>query len=252
MPEEKASIEDEYMDPSLNNSGLYDVAAGDFDGDLRDEIVLVAYEEVNDNTWSMYAKIYDYVENNGSFSLIPKARKDNFYTSNDFFDPDYRINNLAVAAGDFTNNTLDEFVVDFVLYDSDNARNYLLPALVSLNLDTINVDLNNFGSIFQTNGTSSLGIGVLTADINSDGRDEIVIDGDGRIRIYDIDSTLQLLGYVSNNRSTKSNSRRRMTLADLDANTTDSVWNPEIIVSSTTEYQPDNFPHYIYDHSFIR
>jgi hypothetical protein len=244
MPEEKASIKDEYMDPSLNNSGLYDIAAGDFDGDLRDEIVLVAYEEINDNTWSMYTKVYDYVEDNGSFSFIPKARENNFYTSNDFFDPDYRINNLAVAAGDFTNNTLDEFVVDFVLYDSDNARNYLLPASISLNLDTINVDLNNFESVFQTNGKSSLGIGVITADINNDGKDEIVIDGDGRIRIYDIDTTLQLLGYIGNNKSTESSSRRRMTLADLDASTTDSVWNPEIIVSSTTEYQPDNIPHY--------
>lgn len=245
MPEEKAMIDDEYMDPSINNSGIYDIAAGDFDGDLKDEIVLAAYNDQSQYGWSIYTKVYDYIENGGSFSFVPKARKDNFYTRSDFFDPDHRVNNLAVAAGDFKNNTLDQFVVDFVLYRNDSETyNKMLPASVSKNLDTINVNLNNLEDIFQTLGESNIGIGVIAGDINNDGRDEIVIDGDGRIRIYDIDSSLQLSGYVSNFSGTESGSRRRMILADLDAGTSDSVWNPEIIVSSTTEYQPDNFPHY--------
>ena len=75
MPVEKASIQDEYMDPSLNNSGIYDIAAGDFDGDGRDEIVLATYTERQENDWNISTKIYDYVENNGSFSLVPKAKK---------------------------------------------------------------------------------------------------------------------------------------------------------------------------------
>jgi len=245
IPSQKAFIQDVYMDPSLNNSGIYDIAAGDFDGDGRDEIVLVSYTELQENNWYISTKIYDYVENSGSFSLVPKASKDDFYTSNDFFDSYHHINDLLVEAGDFKDNTLDEFVVDFVLYRTDSETyNKLLPAYVTMNLDTINVDLNNLKDIFQTLGESFINIGLLTGDINNDGKDEIVIDGDGRIRIYDIDTTLNIQGYTSANRSSEGYSRRRMMLADLDASTTDSVWNPEIIVSSTDYLQPDNFPAY--------
>jgi hypothetical protein len=245
MPVEKASIQDEYMNPSLNNSGIYDIAAGDFDGDGRDEIVLATYTEQQQNSWYISTKIYDYVENNGSFSLVAKARKDSFYTSNDFFDPYHHINDLLVAAGDFKNNTLDEFVVDFVLYRNDSETyNKLLPAYVTMNLDTINVDLNNLQDIFQTLGESYINIGLVTGDINNDGKDEIVIDGDGRIRIYNIDTTLSIQGYTGAGRSSEAYCQRRMILADLDASTTDSVWNPEIIVSSTDYWQPDNFPAY--------
>jgi hypothetical protein len=245
MPSERASISDEFMDPNLNNSGIYDIAAGDFDGDLSDEIVLAAYTENDDNNWFIYSKIYDYSENNGSASIEPKARKDNFYTSNDFFDPYHRINDLLVATGDFTNNTIDEFVVNFVLYRNDSETyNKMLPASVTMDLDTINADLNNLKDIFQTLGESYIGIGLLTGDINNDGKDEIIVDGDGRIRIYDIDTTLNILNYTGNSRNTEDVSRRRMMLADLDAGTADSVWNPEIIVTSTDYLQPDNTPHY--------
>ncbi|MCK5457817.1 MAG: hypothetical protein KAI45_11875, partial [Melioribacteraceae bacterium] len=179
-PIEKASISDEYMDPSLNNSGIYDIAAGDFDGDLIDEIVLAAYTEESNNVWKMYTKIYDYIDENGSNSLEAKVKEENYFTSNDFFDSYHRINNLSIAAGDFTNNTLDEFVVDFVLYRNDSETyNYLLPAKVTVGLDTINVNLENLEQIFQTLGTSYINIGVKTADFNNDGRDEIVVDGDG-------------------------------------------------------------------------
>ena len=80
MPVEKAKIADVYNDPSLDNDGIYDIAAGDFDGDGRDEIVLVNYTERSDHDWNMSTKIYDYVENSGSFSLVPKAEKDDFFT----------------------------------------------------------------------------------------------------------------------------------------------------------------------------
>ena len=66
----------------------------------------------------------------------------------------------------------------------------MLPAYVTMNLDTINVDLNNLKDIFQTLGESYVNIGLLTGDINNDGKDEIIVDGDGRINIYDIDTTI--------------------------------------------------------------
>ena len=224
QPVEKASIADEYMNPTLNNSGIYDIAAGDFDGDLMDELILVAYEEQAQNEWEMYSKVYDYIDDNGNTSLIAKIKKENFYSMNDFFDPYHRINNLSVAAGDFTNNTLDEFVVDFVLYrNGSETYNYLLPAKVTTGLDTIEVSLDNLERVFQTLGTSYISIGLLTADFNNDGKDEIVVDGDGRIRIYDIDEEFNLNSTASNNRGTYVNGNRRIAIADRDAKSTDST-----------------------------
>lgn len=245
MPVEKDSIADVYMDPALNNSGIYDIAAGDFDGDGRDEIVLTYYTEMTDNDWHISTKIYDYVENNGSFTLVPKAEKDNFFTSNDFFDSYHHINDLLVATGDFKNNTLDQFVVDFVLYRSGSETyNELLPASVNMNLDTINVNLNNVNQIFQTLGEQNIAIDLTTGDINNDGKDEIVINGGGRLRIYNIDTTLNILNYVSANYGSSDLNRKNLILADLDASTADSVWNPEIIIASTLYYQPDNSSNY--------
>ena len=245
MPVEKASIADVYNDPSLNNSGIYDIAAGDFDGDGRDEIVLVNYTERSDHDWNMSAKIYDYVENNGSFTLVPKAEKDDYFTNNDFFDPYHHINDLLVGAGDFKNNTLDQFVVDFVLYRSGSETyNKMLPAYVTTNLDTIKVDKNNLKDIFQTLGTQTLAINLVTGDINNDGKDEIVINGDGRLRIYDIDTTLAIQGYTSGDYGSNDIMRPNLVLADLDASTADSIWNPEIISGSTLYHQPDNGPSY--------
>lgn len=57
----------------------------------------------------------------------------------------------------------------------------MLPASVTANLDTIIDDKENLKDIFQTLGQSYINIDLLTGDINSDGKDEIIIDGEGRI-----------------------------------------------------------------------
>ncbi len=238
-PVERASISDEYLDPSLDNSGLYDIAAGDFDGDLMDEIILSAYSQQSQTNWAIYAKAYDYVEDNGSYSLVPKVKKDDFYTSNDFWSSAYKVNNIAIAAGDFKNNTLDELIVDFVVTNnSSEARNYILPGSINLTMDTLSVDKSKALEMYQVNGSSIINIGVITADINNDGRDEILIDGDGRIRIYTIDDDHNLTNEAEANGVSYSDSPRRMMLADLDASTSDSVWNPEIIFTTTSYIQP--------------
>ena len=240
------SIADEFMNPEQNNAGIYDFAGGDFDGDLRDEIVLVSYNEESQNVWQMKVKIYDYEMNAGVYEIIPKVEKEDFYTQDNFFDPFHRINSLLVSAGDFTGNTIDEFVVDFVLYRNDSETyNHLLPAFVTPDLDTIKVDYENEERIFQTLGRSFIGIGMISGDINNDGDDEIVIDGDGRIRIYSADENLKLQREAGESYGTNDRSLNRMALADLNASTTDTVWKPEIILSSTTQFQPDNFKHYV-------
>ena len=206
---------------------------------------MVNYTERSDHDWNISAKIYDYVENSGSFTLVPKAEKDDYFTQNDFYDPYHHINDLVVGTGDFKNNTLNQFVVDFVLYRSGSETyNKMLPASVTMNLDTIKVDKNNLKDIFQTLGTQTLAINLVTGDINNDGKDEIVINGDGRLRIYDIDTTLKIQGYTSGDYGSGDRIPTNLVLADLDASTADSIWNPEIISASTQYHQPDNGPSY--------
>ena len=51
----KASIADEYMDPEMDgNEILFDFDAGDFDGDLRDEIVLIGHRRIDQENWSIF------------------------------------------------------------------------------------------------------------------------------------------------------------------------------------------------------
>ncbi len=235
-----ASISDENMSSGNNNAGLYDIAPGDFDGDLVDEIVMVAYEESNAD-WFIYTKIYDVTENNGIISLVPKARKEDFYNYNDWDDPSHRINNLAIASGNFNGNFGDEFVIDFILYKSDSETyNYLLPGSVSMDLDTIFVNKENIFSTFNSLSETSLSISIQAADMNNDGRDEIISDGDGRIDIIEADNELHLTKKAGNSFSSFTFNNRRMVVADLNASTDDSTWLPEIIVAASRRYEPDD------------
>ena len=243
----KASIADEYMDPEMDGREiLFDFDAGDFDGDLRDEIVLTGHRRIDRDNWSIFTKIYDYNENGSNSVLIPKGVEDNFFTKDDFFNSSYQINDILVKAGDFTNNTIDEFVVDFVLANkgSSLAENYLLPASVSLSLDTISLNKDNLYKIFQNNGNSNLAISLQTADLNNDGSDEIIADGDGRFIIYETDSLLQITKKASNNYGSYTRTDQRMVIADLNASTSDSSWYPEIIAAQTQYSQPDNSDNY--------
>jgi Secretion system C-terminal sorting domain/Clostridium epsilon toxin ETX/Bacillus mosquitocidal toxin MTX2 len=243
----KASIADEFMDPDMDeNEILFDFDAGDFDGDLRDEIVLIGHRRIDQDNWSIFTKIYDYNEDVSKSSLIPRGKEDNFFTNDDFSNSSYRVNDILVKTGDFTNNTIDEFVVDFVWANkgSSQAENYLLPASVTQSLDTISLNKDNLYKIFQNNGNSDLAISLQTADLNNDGSDEIIADGDGRFIIYETDSLLKITKKASNTYGSYTRTDQRMVIADLNASTSDSSWYPEIIAAQTQYIEPDNSDNY--------
>lgn len=244
MPVELSTIADVYMDPSSYDSGLYDIAAGDFNGNGRDEIVLVTYSS---NGWKISAKIYDYVNNNGTYSIVPKVNKSDFFTSSDFFDPYHTVNEIDVAAGHFKSTTLtSQFVVDFVLHRSGSETyDYLLPASVTPGLDTINLNYNNLHEVRQTLGSSTIPINIKTGDITHNGNDEIVAYAAGSIYIFLVDDTLHISGGGANYVNIPDLSvHTDLVLADLNASPNDSVWTPEIACMSATEWEPDNSPWY--------
>ncbi len=240
MPIELSTIADVNIDPSSYDSGLYDIAAGDFNGNGRDEIVLVTYSP---NGWKISAKIYDYVNNNGTYSIVPKVNKSDLFTSSNFFDPYHTVNEIDVAAGHFKSKTLtNQFVVDFVLHRSGSETyDYLLPASVTPGLDTINVNYNNLHQVRQTLGSSTIPINIKTGDITHDGNDEIVTYASGSIYIFSVDDTLHISGGGANSVNIPDLSvHTDLVLADLNASPTDSVWTPEIACMSATEWEPDN------------
>ena len=247
MPEELSTIANVHMDPSSYSSGLYDIAAGDFNDNGRDGIVLAYYTERAENDWNISTKIYDVVENNGTVSLVSKATKDDFFTSSNFFDAYHRVNEIDVAAGHFKSSTLtNQFVVDFVLSRSGSETyDYLLPASVTSSLDTINVNYLNLHMVRSTLGSSVMPINIKTGDITHNGNDEIVTYAAGSISIFSVDDTLHISGGGGNYVNIQDLSvHTDLVLADLNANPSDSAWTPEIACMSAAEWEPDNSPWY--------
>ncbi len=245
MPSVLATIADVHMDTTSYSSGLYDIAAGDFNGNGRDEIVLVSYS--SSNGWAISAKIYDIENNNGTYSIVPKVNKSNFFTSSDYFDPYHTVNEIDVAAGNFNSKTIaNQFVVDFVLQRSGSETyDYLLPASVTTGLDTINVNYNNLHMVKLTLGTSVIPINIKTGDITHNGNDEVVTYAGGSISIYTLDDTLNISGGGGNYVNIPDLSvHTALVLEDLNASPTDSIWTPEIACMSATEWEPDSGPWY--------
>ncbi len=245
MPVELSTIADVYMDPSINNSGLYDIAAGDFNGNGRDEIVLVSYS--SSSGWAISAKIYDFINTNGTYSIVPKVSKSDFFTSSNYFDPYHTVNEIDVAAGNFNSKSIaDQFVIDFVLYRSGSETyDYLLPASVTTGLDTINVNYNNLFMVKSTLGTQIMPINIKTGDITHNGKDEIVTYANGAIGIFSVGDTLNLNGGDVNNVNIPDLPvHTALVLADLNASPTDSVWTPEIACMSAIQWEPDSGPWY--------
>ncbi len=238
QPVEKGTVNDFYMDPAHDNAGFYDIAAADLNGDGKDEIILSAYDNSAYNTWAVSTEIYDCESSGVKISIVPKAKKSDMYTSSDFLRTNYVLNNIAVAGGYFQSVAKEEFVVDFVLTNnSEGTINYVLPAYTDSALTTINVNLDNLVNVHQSNGDYTMGISAVTGDINNDGKDELVLGSQASIYIYDIDSTMKLNEISGSVYGSDEYANGSILLADLNASLTDSVWNPEIVYTSTSGNQ---------------
>ena len=217
MPVQKADlITDVNMDPTAEYSGEYSIAAGDFNGNGRDEIVLAASENSH-----IMAEVYEILNNDGKLSIVPKVKNNNLREG---FSP----SRLQVTCGRFKNNTLDQFVINYTYYSlTFQYSDYLLPASVDTSLNSIKFDPKNIEQVFIMEVPNSYDISVTSGDLNNDGRDEILADGNKAITVYTIDDTLHLHKGVSITGYTTP------IIADLDASAADSIWTPEVICTSS-------------------
>ena len=218
MPEQQAKlVTDVYMDPAADNTGNYGIAAGDFNGEGIDEIVLADAESTVINT-----EVYQVVSNSGNMSLELKSKNNSFKAPG---TPAH----LRVGCGSFLNNTLDQFVVDFnYVNQTFQYVDYLLPASVDTSLGSININPGNLEKVTAVEAASSRQISFVSGDLNNDGRDEILANANSKTTLYTVDNTLHLHKVLSLiNSSTP-------IIADLDASSADSIWTPEVISTFPT------------------
>ncbi|MFH2036154.1 MAG: hypothetical protein ABIJ45_07110, partial [Candidatus Zixiibacteriota bacterium] len=256
------SILADFLDPTLKDAAKFDLAAGDFNGDGVDEILLAGGYKIQNTQFGVFARIIqsDY-END---QLVLKARKDSLYyhyegsTANS--EGDY-VERIAIATGDFNGDRRDEAVVtmqhrngdweDFTPYwpNGWDYRSYLsffiAPISVNIDLNTINFNPDNriqysSGEIKhlidqsgpRTYDVSGFALSVATGDLNLDGREEVVWAVYNRVRVFELNNALELAELTQYNRTVKwyDASVHTVAVADVNVNPDEEKWKPEIVM----------------------
>jgi len=235
MPITQDSTEVGFLDETLNEGARFDLAAGDFDGDRRDELILVAVEKESAG-WNIYAQVYDYEDG----ALISKVKQNDIYNLDMAPDPEYSVNRLVVATGDFTANTLDEVVVGFQIFRiDDETLVYLQPLQISEDLNVINFDGTSLVKQIEVSDNHGWPMSIVTGDLNRDGRDEVLSAASTELVIYEADSTLEFIQIFKLGLNTQpaEDAHRTVALADLDGATL-GPWLPEIVIAENIEVNP--------------
>ncbi len=141
--------------------------AGDVDGDGRDEIVIAILNNESESTYygKLYLKVIDDKENNFRENDYPIATYSEFPNAFPYENDYYR--KMDITTGDIDDDGKDETVVTcandlFILDDKEN-----------------NYNLINSKHYSLTEGATTQYLRVTTADVNDDGKDEIiVVDGE--------------------------------------------------------------------------
>ena len=182
--------------PLLDN---WDIAAGDFDGDGRDEIALALVTPAPAASWDMTVAIYsiDDLGNpvaQGSAVVFPKPA----YTVGEL--------NVVVTAGDFDIYADDEIALGFCFYQGDQPGNDTYLYLVDVQ-DGLNALAFNDGRRAALNAVSVNQIeplSIASGDMDGLGRDEIAFGIGSNVNIYAVNDTLlplfqdQLSGFTDN------------------------------------------------------
>ena len=281
-PVEFTSKKEIQFSASLGPQALFDIAAGNFAGNGLDQIVLINNKALTthqsvDGTVTLSVRAYDFDWT--SKQLVPKGVDQNvsltaagygysFYIT----DPKYPLIQLVLTSGDFNGTGHSECVIGFSIYWYNVYRldYYLKP--FSLSKDLMNFDFNNNGgnnstTLAQVVPEDNAGVGyftntsmsLATADLDLDGKDELVEADKWWFYIYKLDNTLNLSldtgspGFPCYSK-TQYLSHRRIAIGDIDGDTTfsdsaRSKWYPEIITSEFSvdprnpTFGADNYNH---------
>jgi hypothetical protein len=203
----------------------FDLAAGDFDNDGLDEIMIASVAD------SLTLQVIDYNPASKSLQLWPKYS----LPPGSVFPQSWL---MKITAGDFRNRKFDEAVLSFT-----QSQNYKYRQIY------LYVSIDPGGQVLSTTQTISYPSGytweqedetnAVASDLNpikSDG-DELVVAGAGELAVLKFDLngnprylTKKSIPYDINN-VYWINRRKFLAVADVDADTSASTWIPEIVLA---------------------
>ena len=231
-------------------STRFDVATGDLDGDGTSEIILVAGAELDcgesQGCWQVIIKVYDYDNASKQISEISlPANQSTLWEKTD--NTSRWIGRLAVAAGDFENDGVDEIVVGLTrsYNTSPDAEWFLKTLKMKTDLTGFDSDYGAEEYVGQSSGNDGYPLSIATGDLNRDGDDEIVVAARS-LYVFDSDTSLKLSHIAGGSLSTMpgSDSHSMMLIADLDADNDianeNTDWAPEIVAVITQNFDDGN------------
>ncbi len=202
---ELASLKDQplVMPPKFEGGeaslNIFDLTAGDYNGDGRDEILLAGRESRDPQGWNIFANIYSY--DSGSSQLVRNLHEI-IYTMPDTLND---IADIDALSGHLNNKNYQQAVVSFYQYGPyysskpDTVYAYMLAISFDELLSQITISqLFNRVKAEATTTTPNIPHTSLSGDINGDGLEEIISKiNPPSFRIYQLNQQLQFTEYAN-------------------------------------------------------
>ncbi len=224
--------------PSEGTDSLlhFDLSAGDFDADGRDELALAAIAENVNNSgfWGIYLRLFEVSDS----SIVPRSTHfivgpEVVATLDSNANPGY----LSVAAGNFDDDVAAEIVVGYGLNQGSSGVRESFAVILDVTPDLVGVFERDRRRVDQNGGNFR---NIALGDMNLDGIDELHFytagSSDGQLELYRIDDQGKLAGLSGNAGfiNSRGSSRRPAVMADLNRDL-----RAELIVASYA-YNGDN------------
>jgi hypothetical protein len=219
----------------ISSGSPYDIAAGDFNGDGRDELVQVYHKTSGADPPYMTIARYNYDPSERQFRHYSSESRP---TTNGQWDSWKR---LKVTTGNFRNLGHDEAVVSFTLTSGNTGRqvfNYVTVVGGHLRSAATFPGMSPAGWTWGNGWESD----AVAADLNpkkNDG-DELVVAGPGEVAVLKFDASLipyylaggsAKLPFLNPGAVENYERRRFLAVEDMDSDTSGAPWIQEIIVA---------------------
>lgn len=200
LPQVLASVADEPLPLTPLHFARFGVTVGDFDGDGNAEVAL-AYVRQNSNSpdiWSVFLRLYDLVGD----QLQPKVGQTVFTAPPQPNNTNLAEVNLVLTSGDFDQNGAAEVVVvtgrQLTVPDVDPGGDDTFLTLVKLGDNGGTPTVDPLEAVTQTTLTGldilqpdrNSPTDVAAADLNNDGRPEVILAAGPDLLLYSVDNQL--------------------------------------------------------------